>query len=138
MNKKIITGQLIRFASVGVCSTLISYGIYYLLLIILDKYFSSTMSANISYAIGYIVGFFFNYSMTTLFTFKTKANPKNAIGFLGANIINYILQAVLLNIYLSLEIERKIAFFLVVVVAVPINFCMQKIVFWWADKKSNH
>lgn len=71
-------GRIVRFGIVGTVSTLIHYGVYLLLL--------RWLNPSISYTGGYIVGFCFNYVLTTYFTFRTKSSIKNAAGFRPATL----------------------------------------------------
>ena len=70
--------EVIRFGIVGVISTALHYGIYWVL-----QYW---MNVNIAYTIGYVLSFLVNYYLTALFTFKEKTSAKNGLGFGGAHL----------------------------------------------------
>ena len=69
----VLIKQAVRFVIVGIAATAIHYGVYLLL--------RKWMGENIAFTIGYVISFIFNYLLTSLFTFKKKANLKNGIGF---------------------------------------------------------
>ena len=113
--------ELLRFAITGIIALIIHYGVYLILL----RFFNP----NVSYTIGYIVSFCFNFILTNIFTFKTKANVKKGIGFIASHAINYGLHIVLLNLFLWLSLSEKYAPIPVYMIAVPINFLLIRFVF---------
>ena len=108
--------EVMRFGIVGVVATLIQYGVYYLLLPYMDE--------RIALTIGYIVSFCCNYIMTTRFTFKVKASPKNAGGFALSHFLNWSLQVVSLSFFIWLGIPKEWAPIPMYMVCVPVNFLM--------------
>ncbi len=113
--------EIIRFGLVGVCATLIHYGIYWLL--------KGFINYNIAYTIGYGLSFICNFFLTSYFTFKTKANIRRGIGFSGAHLFNYCFQIVLLNIFVEFGIDYELAPIPVYAIAIPVNFLMIRFVF---------
>ena len=114
-NKKENTiGEIVRFCTTGVVSTVASYFFYYVLL--------RWLNPTLSFTVSYLIAMFINYLMTTAFTFKVKANKKNAIGFVISNAINYGLCALFLNIFIWVGISKKLAPIPMYAVCVPINF----------------
>lgn len=114
-------GEMIRFAMVGVFSTILHYSIYW----ILQKYINPT----VAYTVGYLLSFFANYMLTALFTFKKEKNVKNGIGFAGAHLCNYLLSITLLNVFIWLGVSQEYAPLPVYCIVVPINFFMVRMVF---------
>lgn len=113
--------RVLRFGITGTLSSLLHYGVYCLSLLFLNY--------NVSYTIGYLVGLVFNYVMTARFTFRKRASRRNAIGFAGSHVLNYLLEMVLLNVFLHLSVSEWLAPVLVMVVVVPINFLLLRFVF---------
>ena len=113
--------EALRFAIVGAASTLITYAVYYLLLVSLDPV--------PAYTVGYIVGLVFNYMMSARFTFRRSMNVKNAAGFLLTNAFNYVLQVGLLWLFIYWGVAEKIAPLPMYAIAVPVNFIMVRTVF---------
>lgn len=122
LNKKEL-GRIFRFGVTGGVSTLIHYGVYLFLL--------KWLNPSLSYTVGYIVGFCFNYILTTYFTFKSKTSVRNVAGFSLSHIINYFLELGVLNILLYWGMEKQLSGFVTMVVVVPINFLILRIVYLW-------
>ena len=108
--------EVIRFGMVGALATLIQYCIYVALL--------NLMGENISYTIGYVVSLCVNFILTNYFTFKTNPSKKKGFKFVLAHTINYLLQIVLLNAFINININSKIAPLLVYSISIPINFLL--------------
>ena len=114
-------GQAIRFCIVGVMAVAIHYAIYLLL--------KQWMVHVVAFAIGYFISFIANFFMTAKFTFKKDATTKKGVGFLGAHIINFILQTSLLQLFLWLGVNENFAPIPVYCIAVPVNFMLVRFVF---------
>ncbi len=108
--------EVLRFGVVGVIATAIHYGIYWLLL--------SHTGHNMAYTIGFAVSFVCNYFMSSLFTFRVKTSAKRFVGFGMSHLTNYVIQMVLLNIFILLGLSESIAPLPVYVIAIPINFLL--------------
>ena len=119
-NKKLF-GQAIRFCIVGVMAVVIHYAIYLLL--------KQWMVHVVAFAIGYFISFIANFFMTAKFTFKKDATTKKGVGFLGAHIINFILQTSLLQLFLWLGVDENFAPIPVYCIAVPVNSMLVRFVF---------
>ncbi len=115
-------GRIVRFGVVGTTCTLIHYGIYLLLLL--------RFNPTIAYTGGYIVGFCCNYVFTTYFTFRQKSSIKNMVGFSFGHVINYFLEIGVLNLLIYLGIGENLSGIVTLVVVVPINFLILRIVYF--------
>ena len=113
--------EFIRFAIVGVISTGIHYGSYYLLNLVIN--------VNIAYTIGYVVAWFVNFYLSAHFTFKSETSVKRGLGFAISHGINYVLHIVLLNLFLWIGISEMLAPIPVYCIAVPVNFVLVRYVF---------
>lgn len=112
--------QIVKFGAVGVIATLISYGIY----ILLNKL---GLPYNISYTLGYLISFFFNYYASTRFTFNTNPSMKKGLKFGLSHGFNYLFQLFLLNLFISFGISNSLAPFFVYSISIPINFILVKL-----------
>lgn len=112
--------EIIRFGIVGVIATIIHYEIYLVLNLIITSW--------IAYSIGYGISFLGNFYLSNRFTFKTKPTFKKGIGFGLSHFINYLLQVILLSIFIKLGMPDKYAPIPVFCIAVPINFLMVRFV----------
>lgn len=112
--------EVVRFGITGVVSTLVTYGVYYILL--------TWLNPTISFTIAYIVAMIVNYLLTTLFTFKVNANTKNALGFIITNGINYGLCTLLLNVFIWLGVSKQLAPIPMYAISIPVNFVIVRFV----------
>lgn len=112
--------EIIRFGIVGVIATIIHYGIYLVFNLIIVSW--------IAYSIGYGISFLGNFYLSNKFTFKTKPTFKKGIGFGLSHFINYLLQVILLSVFIKLGIPDKYAPIPVFCIAVPVNFLMVRFV----------
>lgn len=114
-------GEIIRFVIVGVIATAIHYGIYWLLM--------HLMNATIAYSIGYALSFICNFLLTSYFTFRKRASVKKGLGFGVAHGVNYLLHVAFLNLFLWLGVSKSFAPIPVFAVVIPINFLLVRFVF---------
>lgn len=113
--------EFLRFGLVGILATLIHYGIYLILNLVIASW--------IAYSIGYGISFLCNFYLSSVFTFKEKATFKKGIGFGISHGINYLLHIVLLSLFLKLGIKEELAPIPVFTIAIPINFILIRFVF---------
>lgn len=118
--------QFFRFGIVGFIATIISYTIY----IILEKI---GLQYNIAYTLGYIISFCFNYIASTYFTFRTNINAKKGLKFTFAHGFNYLLQMILLNIFIYIGISKALSPIFVYAISIPVNFLIVRVAL--KDKK---
>lgn len=114
-------GEAARFIMVGVAATAVHYGVYFILL--------GMMNESVAYTIGYVVSFVLNYFLSARFTFKKKTSARNGAGFAAAHAFNYLLQVSLLNLFIWLGVSKELAPVPVYCVAVPTNFLIVRFVF---------
>jgi len=117
--------ELIRFGIVGTVSTVITYGVYYLLM--------QFINASFAFTIAYIIAFIFNFILTTSFTFAVKATTKRGIGFIISNVINYMLSVGLLNLFLWFGLSKSIAPIPMFAITIITNFFIVR----WVMKSEN-
>ena len=112
--------EFIRFSIVGSIAVAIQYIVYYLCL--------QFSSHNIAFVVGYVVSFIFNYIMTTAFTFRTRKSLKNVAGFISCHLVNFLLQAGLLNLFIMMGLAKELALIPVLAICVPSNFLLIRLV----------
>ncbi|MBP5337905.1 MAG: GtrA family protein [Prevotella sp.] len=108
--------EIVRFGIVGVAATAIHYAVYYALL--------GLSGHNVAYTIGYVVSFACNYVLSSLFTFRVKMSTGKLMGFGMSHLINYLIQVVLLNLFVWLGVSPVWAPFPVFAIAVPVNYLL--------------
>ena len=118
MNRKQLM-EVVRFGIVGTTAMVIHYGIYFVLLPLMDK--------NIAYSIGYFISFLCNFLLSSYYTFKVKPTWRRMVRFAGSHVANYVLQIILLNLFCWLGIPEKWAPLPVYAIAVPVNFLLVRL-----------
>ena len=113
--------EIVKFIIVGLLATVVHYGIYLALNLI--------MASWLAYSIGYGISFLCNFYLSSIFTFKTKASIKKGIGFGISHGINYLLHIVLLSVFIKLGIKEEFAPIPVLAFAIPVNFILVRFVF---------
>ena len=125
--------EFVRFGIVGVIAVGIHYGVYLLLLWIMGIDWRGAAGVgtgtNIAYTIGYIVSLGCNLWLTAHFTFREAITWKRSGGFILSHGVNYLIHVVLLNAYLYIGVAEWLAPFLVLLVAVPVNFILVRTAF---------
>lgn len=111
--------DMIRFCIVGVSSVCIHYATYLILLVLLEK--------NISYSIGYIISFLFNYYLSSKYTFKVELSFERFIRFAISHGINFFIYIGLFNFFIYLGVKEFFAPIPVYIIAVPISFLLVRI-----------
>ena len=120
-------GEVVRFGIVGVAATLVQYAVYWLLI----QFISDEMPASraqfwstVAMTVGYFISFVFNFYASTHYTFRVKANARRGAGFAFSHLVNYLLQMVVLNIFLWMGVSREIAPLPMFCICVPVNFLL--------------
>lgn len=125
--------EFIRFGIVGVVAVGIHYGVYLLLLWMMGIDWRGAAGietrTNIAYTIGYIVSLGCNLWLTAHFTFRETITWKRSGGFILSHAVNYLIHFVLLNVYLYIGVAEWLAPFLVLLIAVPVNFILVRTAF---------
>lgn len=119
--EKLFSIEFIRFGIVGVIATAVHYGIYYVLL--------NVINPNVAFTIGYLLSFFMNFWLSAKFTFKAEATAKRGVGFALSHLVNYGLQMIVLNVSLKLGVPETLAPVPVYLICIPVNFLLVRFVF---------
>lgn len=121
MKRPEMFNEALRFAVVGVLATALHYGLYIGL--------RPVMNVNIAYTLGYAISFLGNFYLTAYFTFGTGPSWRKLAGMGGAHGVNYLLQMVLLNLFLWAGVPEVYAPIPVFAIATPVNFLFVRFVF---------
>lgn len=113
----------VRFAMVGVACTGIHYMVYYLLLTLMN------CPHNVAFTLGYLLGFIANFFLTAWFTFAARPTWSRLAGMGLAHLSNYVVQIVLLNLFLWVGLDEVIAPIPVYAISIPVNFLLVRFVF---------
>ena len=121
-------GEFVRFCIVGTIAAGIHYGVYCLLMQVLN--------VNLAYTGGYLFSLVCNFFMTSYITFRSKPSAVKAAGFGMSHLVNYLLHIGLFNLFLWMGVSKLLAPVLVLMVAVPTNFVLLRWVFRHRRKSS--
>lgn len=102
---------------VGGFATLLQYGIYVMLVALLDV--PPVASTLISYAISFL----FNFLLSTLFTFHTRPSAKKGLGFTLSHLINMGMQAGFVAIFKGIT-DPDFALLPALAICVPVNYIL--------------
>ena len=111
--------EIVRFGIVGTTAMVIHYGIYYVLMPLIN--------VNIAYSTGYFLSFLCNFLMTSYFTFRVRPTWKRLIRFAGSHGINYLVYLGLFNFFLWTGVPKVWAPLPVYLFAVPISFVLVRL-----------
>lgn len=123
--KNKISVEFYKFIVVGVWSTIINYGVFYILLELLN------INYLISSAIGFIAGVFAGYGFNRKWTFRVEkeGKPTEIIKYYTVYIVSLILSLLFLKIIVDvIGIDPKIANILAIGLTTCTNFIGIKIV----------
>ena len=120
-------GELVRFGIVGSIAVVLQY-VAYLAMVPTLAHFIPDMGdhtlATTANTAAYIISFIFNFIASTRYTFKVKANAKRGAGFTLSHIVNYALQALILNLFVGMGMEKQWAMIPTLCICVPTNFVL--------------
>ena len=124
----------VRFVLVGAFGTGLQYGVYYLLLEVFQNHYPDIpVLTSLAFTIGFVVEMICNYFLTSFYTFKVKPSLKNAGGFLFGRAINYVIQLLLLNLFIWLHMSEEWAGIAAIALAGVINYFV--LLPFYKDKK---
>jgi putative flippase GtrA len=115
-------GEIIRFGMVGGLATVLQYVVYVIFVNAVGV--KAVPSTLISYAISFIG----NYFLSSYFTFHSKPNAKNGIGFTLSHLVNMGLQTGLVAIFNQL-IPPTFALLPALAICIPVNYLLVRFVF---------
>lgn len=112
--------QMVRFMIVNGFSTLVMFGLYVILNMVL-KY-------QIAYFISYVVTVILSYVLTSLFVFHTKMSWKTFMQFPLIYVLQYVTSAVCLEILVYLGFSVTFVPLFVIVLLLPLTFLLSRFV----------
>lgn len=108
-----------RFLVGGGINTAITYGIYLIL--------SLFINYQIAYLIAYVIGIIFAYWFNAVIVFKVPLSWKGAFSYPMVYIIQYIMSALFLGIFVEVwQINKIYAPLIVTVVMIPLTYFLSK------------
>ena len=100
----VMGGEFVRFFLVGVGATLVHLFVYWSLNELLNVSEDTPVTLTLSYSVGYVVSFVFNYIVSLKWTFRTKGSVKKGMGFAFSHAVNACMQLLLLHVFRAIGI----------------------------------
>lgn len=113
---------MIRFAIVGGFCTVLQYSIYVIFVHLVH------VPAVVSTMISYAISFCANFALSSLFTFKSKANAKKGLAFAMSHLINMGMQTGFVAIFKGI-VGATLALLPALCICVPLNYFMVRFAF---------
>lgn len=121
--------EVLRFCITGTVATGVQYGLYLPL--------CQVMKVNIAFSIAFAVSFISNFLLSNYYSFRTRPTWKGFFRFAGSHVINYLMQAGFLNLFLWLGVPKELAPIPMWAVIMPINFVMVRFALRGPQKRSD-
>lgn len=113
-----------RFVVVGAANTAASYGIYLLLLLVVDY--------RIAYTIAYVAGLAFGYLAHAKLVFGAQLGARSAAAYFATYAAMYVASLVVLAIAVDrLGVPKPVAMLAALAVTVPTSFVLLRRGFGW-------
>ena len=114
-----VSAQAIRFIVGGGANTLLSYVIYWLLLL--------WMSYPIAYTISYAVGILTGFGINTRFVFRVPWSWRKLAAFPLLQFVNYLLGLATVTLCVRyIGIDARLAPIVATVIVLPVNFLLTR------------
>lgn len=114
--------EFVRFGIVGGICTVLQYSIYILFVNLVHV--PPVVSTMISYAISFCA----NFALSSLFTFKTKANAMKGVAFALSHLVNMGMQVGFVAIFKGI-VGKNLALLPALCICVPLNYFMVRFAF---------
>lgn len=128
--------QFARFIINGCLAAGVHYGVYLLLLVSYDNdvcgvkgAIGESLATGMAYVVGYLVSFALNFYVTCVFTFRTEPTWRRFVGFSGSHVVNFVLHNILFPLCLYVGLHRLVAPFVVMGIAMLVQFTILRFVF---------
>ncbi len=132
-SKTAVISQFVKFGIVGVSNTLLSYGIY-LLVLFMMKPLNISWDAYVGSVVSFFLSVLWSFFWNNKYVFKSDKGERNLFKALIKTYISYgftgfILANILLFVWIDLlNIPKTIAPLISLLITVPANFLLNK--FW--------
>ncbi|NWB95179.1 GtrA family protein [Pseudomonas gingeri] len=111
--------DLIKFVAGGGINTTFTYGLYFGLQIV--------MPYQVAYALAFSTGIIFSYWFNATIVFKTPLSWKGFLAFPLVYLVQYLLSAVLLSVFVErFGIPQSVAPLVVIIAAIPVTFVLTR------------
>lgn len=111
--------DLLKFVIGGGINTAFTYGLYFGLQVV--------MPYQVAYALAFATGIVFSYWFNATIVFKTPVSWKGFFAFPLVYLVQYLLSAVLLSVFVErMGIPQSVAPLVVIIVTIPITFVLTR------------
>jgi len=117
-----------RFGSVGVCNTAISFLTFYAMIHLTEHPFFSQV-------VSYSAGIIFSYVLNSIWTFTSTMNKITMVRFFILQLVLLLLSSISVHVFVKvLLVNANISWLLVMVVITIINFLLSNV---WVFKQND-
>lgn len=114
-------GRVLRFLASGAFNTLLTYGLYLLLL--------RPLGANWSYTAAYVVGILLAYLLNRVFVFRAHAGWKSVAATFLIYIVQYGLSMTVVNLWGHAGLPAELAPLPVIAMSLPLTYVLSRLSF---------
>lgn len=119
---RLINNDFPRYLLSGGFNTLVTYGVYLLLL--------QALPYKTSYTIAYIGGIFLSYILNRYFVFKSDRGVKSLFLFPVVYLAQYLISLIIIWLWIEkLNLDERAAPILAIAITVPMTFILSKYIF---------
>ncbi|MGF6329461.1 putative flippase GtrA [Pseudomonas sp. BS3782 TE3695] len=119
MSRQRSSTDLLKFVIGGGINTAFTYGLYFGLQVV--------MPYQVAYALAFATGIVFSYWFNATIVFKTPVSWKGFFSFPLVYLVQYLLSAVLLSVFVErMGIPQSVAPLVVIIVTIPITFVLTR------------
>ncbi|NWB51195.1 GtrA family protein [Pseudomonas gingeri] len=111
--------DLIKFIIGGSINTAFTYGLYFGL--------QFAIPYQVAYALAFSIGILFSYWFNATIVFKTPVSWKGFFAFPLVYLVQYLISAVLLSLFIErFDIPQSVAPLVVIIATIPITFVLTR------------
>lgn len=120
----------VRFVIIGALGSCLQYGLYRAFLWAFEMMYGETpILTTIAFGLGFGLEMVVNYVVTCYYTFASRPSWKNAFGFFGARVPNYLIQNGLLWLLMWMGMSNDVAGIWAIIVAGIVNYVILTFVY---------
>ena len=125
-----VPGSVIRFLVSGAATTIVTLGVYLLLLNVLPY--------ALAYTVAFVIGIMLAYLLSSTFVFRAGPSARTFVLFPLVYLVQYLVGLAVVAIWVDfLKLPEEVAALAAVVVTLPITYLLARSLFLWRRTASN-